>query len=692
MGKLFNRVRMTVSGAPGTGTITLGAAYSAAFCSATEGGVVNSDIVSYFIEDGSNFEIGIGTYTSAGTALSRDTVRLSKIAGVSGVTKLTLTSAAIVYLSPGQEDFDGPVSVLSYGAVAGDATKYVINQTAFNAALATGKPVYVPDGQTFYTQAITIPSNAHSIFGRATLIAAGTIAVAALLSGTSCTNIAIRDLTIQINTTTYATLDAINLTTCTDPLVENVTCNGYNGILTTSCTRPRVRSCRVTDFNNIGIVDRGGADVEINLNRVTTTNTTTSFYGIQGSAIDGGDISHNWVSNAFSFGIVVSGLDSGAFTPAKNVTITSNRTLNTGLEGINLANVQDFAVTGNVCRWTNGSSRDFGISCFGDPNTSPVGTTQRGTISGNSVYAAGKSGIVLCNNCQYITISGNTIYDANKLNGATVYHIAGVMVYGRGALNNKVIGNNIIDPSTHLTWATNEYDDGVGAGSGPNNNSFSGNDGVGTSGGSNVVGAASRRGNNEFYFVGAGSSTGVGPIVIYRPALTIKDANLALTDDVDPTKEGRLQLSGVTTGQVRTLTWPDADGPILIKSKIPMLISSQSGVGGAGVTSFFVVGASATELNIYGTAPMDGTFKNLFVKLNTAPGGVQTSTITLRVNGSDTAITITVTGAAVSGSDDFSITGHTAAITKGQTFSLKIVGSASAAATIVNGGIELDTA
>jgi hypothetical protein len=104
MGTLFNRARMTVSGTPGTGTITLGAAVSGAFFTFAEAGVPNATVVSYVIEDGSNVEIGNGTYTASGTTLSRDTVTASKIAGVAGTTKVTLTSAAVVYIDALADD------------------------------------------------------------------------------------------------------------------------------------------------------------------------------------------------------------------------------------------------------------------------------------------------------------------------------------------------------------------------------------------------------------------------------------------------------------------------------------------------------------------------------------------------------------------------------------------------------------
>lgn len=102
---LFNRVKVNTS-TTGTGTVTLGAAFSNAFCTFAEAGVANGNVVTYTIEDGSDFEVGRGTYTSSGTTLSRDTVLLSKISGTSGTSKISLSGSAVVFLTAAKEDFD----------------------------------------------------------------------------------------------------------------------------------------------------------------------------------------------------------------------------------------------------------------------------------------------------------------------------------------------------------------------------------------------------------------------------------------------------------------------------------------------------------------------------------------------------------------------------------------------------------
>jgi len=93
MGLFYDRAAMTVSGTPGTGPVTLAAAYTAhqTFSAA---GVVDGQTIAYTIEDGNLWEIGRGTYSSTGPALTRTTILYSS----GGGGAISATSAAIVFI------------------------------------------------------------------------------------------------------------------------------------------------------------------------------------------------------------------------------------------------------------------------------------------------------------------------------------------------------------------------------------------------------------------------------------------------------------------------------------------------------------------------------------------------------------------------------------------------------------------
>jgi len=92
---LVNRAKVATA-TTGTGTLTLGSA-EGGYQTFADAGVVNSDVVRYVIEDGTDWEIGTGTY-SAGT-LTR-TVSESSNADAA----LNLTGSAVVYVSATAED------------------------------------------------------------------------------------------------------------------------------------------------------------------------------------------------------------------------------------------------------------------------------------------------------------------------------------------------------------------------------------------------------------------------------------------------------------------------------------------------------------------------------------------------------------------------------------------------------------
>lgn len=128
MAGLLNRAKMSTS-TTGTGTVTLGSAVTG-FLSFAEAGAVNATVYPYVIEDGDDFEIGIGTYTSSGTTFSRDTVTASKISGTAGTSKINLSGSATIFLTARAGDILNPANNLSDVAAAATA--------ASNLGLGTG--------------------------------------------------------------------------------------------------------------------------------------------------------------------------------------------------------------------------------------------------------------------------------------------------------------------------------------------------------------------------------------------------------------------------------------------------------------------------------------------------------------------------------------------------------------------------
>ena len=141
-----DRVKET-STTTGTGTITLDGA-SAGFQSFSVIGDGNSTY--YTIADGTNWEVGIGTYTSSGTTLSRDTVLESS------------NSGNLVDWSAGSKDvfvtYPAERSVMAVGGgVTSDTGAVYINKTTMNQStiLNSGEnglvvgPLTIAGGVTF---------------------------------------------------------------------------------------------------------------------------------------------------------------------------------------------------------------------------------------------------------------------------------------------------------------------------------------------------------------------------------------------------------------------------------------------------------------------------------------------------------------------------------------------------------------
>jgi hypothetical protein len=98
----YDMANMTVTGTPGTGTITLNAAVSG-YQTFAAAGVPNGATVSYGISDAAGaWEVGRGVYTSSGTSLTRGPIYSSN-----SNAAISATSAATVRVTLLAEDLSG---------------------------------------------------------------------------------------------------------------------------------------------------------------------------------------------------------------------------------------------------------------------------------------------------------------------------------------------------------------------------------------------------------------------------------------------------------------------------------------------------------------------------------------------------------------------------------------------------------
>ncbi len=130
---LGNRAKMSTS-TTGTGTITLGSA-STGYQTFANAGITNGQTVRYAIEDGSNFEIGSGTYTASGTTLTRSVTESSN-----SDNAISLSGTAVVFVTATVADIfinDGASALTTTGLIT-SGTLDVNGASQFDGAVSVG--------------------------------------------------------------------------------------------------------------------------------------------------------------------------------------------------------------------------------------------------------------------------------------------------------------------------------------------------------------------------------------------------------------------------------------------------------------------------------------------------------------------------------------------------------------------------
>lgn len=111
MVKLVNRAKMAVASG-GAGTLTLGAAPNG-YQTFAAAGVSTGDYIRYTIEDGSNWEVGLGYYNATGPTLARSTIHESSNSG----NAITCSSDAVIFVTMSAEDFTDNAAPMFSGTV-----------------------------------------------------------------------------------------------------------------------------------------------------------------------------------------------------------------------------------------------------------------------------------------------------------------------------------------------------------------------------------------------------------------------------------------------------------------------------------------------------------------------------------------------------------------------------------------------
>jgi hypothetical protein len=155
---LADRVQETTT-TTGTGTVTLAGAVSGFQSFAVIG---NGNTTYYTITSGSAWEVGIGTYTSSGTTLSRDTVLSSSAAAA----KITLAGTSTVFVTYPSERtvYSGDTAALAIPAPGTSSNVLTSNGTAWTSAAAPSSAVQYPQNSQSANYTLVLGDAGKQIF------------------------------------------------------------------------------------------------------------------------------------------------------------------------------------------------------------------------------------------------------------------------------------------------------------------------------------------------------------------------------------------------------------------------------------------------------------------------------------------------------------------------------------------------
>jgi hypothetical protein len=303
------------------------------------------------------------------------------------------------------------------------------------AALAMGVPLWLGAGN-YTTSNVAFPSNANLLMDRNAVIApTGGFISGDVFTASGKDNIWIQGGQFNAPYATYTGIAYIRPTNCSRVTVKDVKVIsvGTHGILMDGCTQSLIEDCEVLEAGLIGIL-LNSSSATSTANRVVRCRSLNS-YGSHGIQLAGG--AYNVAEDCYSFGARHFGLSLYQESYSRAVNCTSRRSY---AEGFNHDSCYRSTFINCTADWDGVggyASTDFGMSINGD-----TVDTSYNSIIGCKVKGCAKSGIAIAGatNAQFNLIAENTITNVNSLAEANK---AGILIYGGGAVNNHVVGNQI---------------------------------------------------------------------------------------------------------------------------------------------------------------------------------------------------------------------------------------------------------
>ena len=388
---VFDRVQETTA-TTGTGTITLGGAVTGYQSFAVVG---DGNTTFYCITNGAQWEVGIGTYTSSGTTLSRDTV-LSNSNG--NTSPITLSGSSVVFVTyPAEKsvNLNASGNVTALGTIASGTWQ--------------GSTIGVAYGGTGVTSSsgansvVLRDSNANVIFNN---FIAGFTAVTAA-AGTTVLTVASTRTQVLVGSTTQT----IQLPDATTLQLGHsfIFVNNSSGVLTIT------NSASAT----IDLVPSGGA-VQLGATSIATVAGTWGIYsflpGTYNFSIPTADFGNATITNAVWNGTTIGSAYGGTglttFTAANNAlfstsasaltagtlpilaggtgaTTDSGARTNLGLGTIATQNANAVAITGGSINGTTIGATTASTGAFSTLSATGVTTVQAGTVSAPAITTSG---------------------------------------------------------------------------------------------------------------------------------------------------------------------------------------------------------------------------------------------------------------------------------------------------------------